>query len=262
MKKILYFTMLVATLAACQTNTTTETTEEKPAKTYPEVLEAAFDAHGGIERWQSMRTLQFDLDRREKTERQLIDLKTRKVFIKHPEYKVGFDGDQVWVSPAKVAFGNGSARFYHNLTFYFFAMPFVVGDDGTNYEVLPQQTINGKTYDAVSVTYGSNVGDSPEDEYILHFDTATHQLELLLYTVTYFSGEKGDKYNALFYDDWQNSNGFIVPNSYKGYEFSNDSLGNQRYVRSFRNVQLDMTVPDSTLFLKPDVAEIDSLIVN
>lgn len=258
---------LLLTFIACQPSTTesdTETTSPQeetpqPVINLPKELASALEAHGGLERWQSMKTLEFEIERADSTEHHLIDLTNRKVLLSHPNYKLGFDGQDVWVSPNKEAFGKGSARFYHNLIFYFHAIPFVLADPGINYEILPQRELDGKTYDAVKISYNDGVGDAPDDYYIAHFDTETHLMKLLLYTVTYYSGESNDKYNALVYDEWEEVNGLLMPKLMKGYKFSEDQLGDLRYERPFENIKLSTEAPDQSLFEMPETAEIDPL---
>ncbi len=226
----------------------------------PDLLQSSLEAHGGLDRWESMKTMAYTVERREKPERHLIDLQTRKVLLTHEDYKLGFDGQEVWVSPNKAAFGDGSARFYHNLRFYFVAMPFIVSDPGIKYEVLSEKELNGKKYDALRITYNEDVGDAPEDEYILHFDPETHQMEWLLYTVTYYTGQPGERYNALHYSAWQEVNGLIVPKKMEGYRFEDGQIGEKRYERLVEDFELTTIQPDPAQFEIPKEAEIDSLI--
>ncbi len=228
----------------------------------PKILMKAMEAHGGFERWQDMKTMIYTVERAEKPEQHLIDLDSRKVLLSHDDYRLGFDGQEVWVSPNKAAFGRGSARFYHNLRFYFVSMPFIVADPGINYEVLPAKTIQGKTYDALRITYNDGVGDAPEDEYILHFDPETGKMEWLLYTVTYYTGEAADKYNALHYSEWEDVNGLIMPKIMAGYIYENGEIGEQRYERLVSDFQLLESKKDPSIFVMPEEAEIDSLLVN
>lgn len=250
---------------ACQAPATSTTT---PAFDYvaaakakmPKALLAGIEAHGGLERWDEMQTWAYTIPRNDKPERHFVDLKTRKVRLSHDDYTVGFDGQEVWVTPNKAAFGNGSPRFYHNLIWYFHAFPFIMADPGINYEVLPAKKMNGKAYDAIKISFNAGVGDAPDDYYIAHFDPDTHQMYLLLYTVTYFQGKPGEKYNAIIFDNWKEVNGLLVPASFKGYKYENGELGEQRYERAFTDLELTTTPADPTQFEMPAGAAIDSLI--
>jgi hypothetical protein len=83
-------------------------------------------------------------------------------------------------------------------------------------------------------------------------------MELLLYTVTYYSKESHEKYNALLYE-WQEVNGMQVTKSIKGYKYDSGRLGDLRYESSFNNVTFSKEKPDDSIFSIPNIAEIDSL---
>ena len=151
-------------------------------------------------------------------------------------------------------------RFYHNLIFYFYAIPFVLADPGINYEVLPDRTINGKDLTAVKITFNEGVGDAPDDYYIAHFDKTTNELYLLLYTVTYFSGETNENFGAIVYDEWTVVNEVKLPKVMKGFRYQADTLGAQRYVRNFDRIKISEEALVNSLFEIPENSEIDTLI--
>lgn len=250
---------------AKDTNQQPEANTQPTPKTrdYPATMAKALEAHGGIARWESFGTLEYDLKNSMLDtfgiEHQLIDLWSRKVLLTTGHYKIGYDGQEVWITPNLEANGPMSPRFYHNLIFYFFGIPFLLADPGINYEDLGLVTVAGKPYEAVKVTYKPNVGDSDKDIYVAHFNPETHQLELLLYTVTYFSGEKHENYNALVYDQWQTIDGLVVPQSMKGYKYESDTLGELRYAVEFTNVGFKAAQPDAAVFAMPQGAAIDPL---
>ncbi|MEQ9442236.1 MAG: DUF6503 family protein [Cyclobacteriaceae bacterium] len=243
---------------ACNSpETSSAPSSENTAPEYPALLQEALEAHGGLDTWQSFGQLAYDVYRGEAlVDHQLIALPSRKVFIENEQYNIGFDGQQVWVSPDTSAYPGSSARFYHNLQFYFFALPFVLADPGIHYEVLEPREFQGTTYDVLKVTYEANVGDASNDEYIAYFDPSSHQLHLLLYTVTYFSQSPGENYNARLYQDWQTVNGLQVPQRVLGYRWEADSLGEPRGTTEYRNVVLDKTAPDPGIFQMPEEASI------
>ena len=234
-------------------------TEEDKYSALPTELRLVLDAHGGLENWDEMKALEYRFARGEKDELHQINLEDRKVRIEGGGYTIGYDGKEVWVAPNKEAYSGSSARFYHNLMFYFYAMPFVLADPGINYEILPAAEILGKTYNKISITYNSGVGDAPEDEYILCYDPETNKMEWLLYTVTYFSKEKGKKYNALHYNEWKEVNGLLLPKTMVGYRTSNDSITEKRYESLFSEIKVSNIEYPSDKFEMPQEAEIDSL---
>ena len=84
-------------------------------------------------------------------------------------------------------------------------------------------------------------------------------MEWLLYTVTYFSGEKSTRYSAINYSKWQDLNGLLLPEVMIGYKFANDSIGEKRYDRMFNNAKISIAPADQSIFEMPNQAEIDSL---
>ena len=200
-------------------------------------LDAVLAAHGGLDTWDQYRQVEFDVFVNDTlVDHQLVDLQTRKVLITADAYTIGFDGKEVWVTPDKEAYKGNSARFYHNLQFYFFAIPFVLADPGTRHEALGQRQFQGKDYDVVKTSYGNNVGDAPEDYYLTYSDPQTHQLKLLLYTVTYFSSTAHENFNARVYDSLQQVDGLTLPAKMISYKWENGTLGEKRSETSFRNV--------------------------
>lgn len=253
------FLLLTVLLLVSACNTVQVPQQQVKTNPLPTVLKKALTAHGGLAKWQGMNTLEYSAERKEKPERHIIDLQSRKVLLKHDDYQLGFDGKEVWVSPNLAAFGKGSPRFYHNLYFYFYTIPFVLADPGVHYEVLPQKELKGQLYNALKVTYGAGVGDAPDDYYIAHFNTETNLMEWLLYTVTYYSGEKNEKFKALHYE-WQQVNGLTLPSKLTGYKYEDGKIGDLRYTRPFKNVQIKTTKVNSSIFEMPNGAEIDPLI--
>ena len=256
-KQYLLLFAILLFVSAC--NTVKVSPQQVKATPLPTLLKKALTAHGGLAKWQEMNTLEYTLERQEKPERHIIDLQSRKVLLKHDNYQLGFDGEEVWVNPNLAAFGKGSPRFYHNLYFYFYAIPFVLADPGVHYEVLPQKELNGQVYNALKVSYGAGVGDAPDDYYIAHFNTETNLMEWLLYTVTYYSGEKNEKFKALHYE-WQQINGLTLPSKLTGYKYEDGKIGDIRYTRPFTDVQIKSTKLNSSIFEMPNGSEIDPLI--
>ncbi|SDX81118.1 DUF6503 family protein [Hymenobacter psychrophilus] len=269
MKNSFYFSLAALLVVSCTSNPEQQAgvpaataTVAAASRELPELLQQALTAHGGLAAWQQFGTMEYRLKTTLgalRDEKHLIDLRTRQVRIEAPDYQIGMDGQQVWVSPSKAAFGEMSPRFYHNLFFYFFSIPFVLADEGTVYEDLGTRTIAGKDYRALKVSYETGRGDSSGDEYIAHFDPQTHRLELLLYTVTYFEPGKEASYNALLYSDWQEVNGLLLPQKMEGHKFANNEIGDLRYQADFSNVRLDRAPPAASRFAMPQGAIIDSV---
>jgi hypothetical protein len=225
---------------------------------YPAYFMDVVQAHGGLENWQKLGTMQFRLLSNGSTETHIIDLKNRKDLVKSDSYTMGYDGAQVWVSPNKAAYPGKSARFYHNLYFYFYAIPFVLADPGVRYEQMPDTELQGKRFQTIGVTFGEGIGDTPEDQYRLLIDPETNRMEWLLYTVTFFDGKPSDKFNALKYEDYQEQKGLLFPGKMTGYKYENGQIGDVRYSVSIEDLQLKEEQPEQGQFEKPEQAEVDA----
>ena len=254
----LYFLLIFLSFSSCRSTEVAESVDYY--SNVPSELKPVFEVHGGLDSWNNMKALSFEKDAGDgKTELHEIDLHSRKARIKGDGYTIGYDGNEVWVSPNKSAYKGSSARFYHNLYFYFYAMPFVLADPGINYEILAPREILGKTYNQVSIRYGSGVGDAPEDEYIICYNPETNQMEWLLYTVTYYSKESSDNYRALHYDDWSEVNGLLLPNRMVTHKISNDTIMEATKERFFEKGLVSEKAFDQHIFEMPKEAEVDSL---
>jgi hypothetical protein len=226
---------------------------------YTSQFKELLQAHGGLENWRKYGLMQYKLTTKDNSETHIIDLKTRKDLVLAEKYKIGFDGDQVWVSPNRLAYPGKSARFYHNLYFYFYAIPFVLADPGINFEDLGQTEIQGKSYKTLGVTFSEGIGDTPEDEYRLLIDLETNRLEWLLYTVTYFDKKTSNTFNALKYDNYQEHKGLIFPQKLTGYTYANGQIGDVRYSVSIDSLLLEEKQPEQQQFEKPTNAEYENL---
>ncbi len=258
MNRINLILLLIA--MACQKS-------EKPAenigdtssesRSYPASLTKSFDRLGGLERWKQMKTLSYSIEKKEGMEHHAIDLQSRRVRISADDYTIGFDGKDVWLAPDSTSFAS-NARFYHNLYFYFYALPYLAADPGLNYEDLGKAIVNGSTYDKVLITFNDHVGDSPEDEYVLYFNEEG-LLELINYSVTYYDVSRAKKkYSAIKYEDWATVNGLLLPGRLVGFEWENDSLGDKRYERTFLDPELsEQQLPDS-VFARPAGAHVST----
>ncbi|WP_424962514.1 DUF6503 family protein [Ekhidna sp.] len=254
-----YLTILsLVVLIACQPNKQNQDTEEE-AKAYEapkhhsESLTKVLDAHGSHEQWSKMKYLSYTKGE----EYTITNLQNRKIRVESPDQTIGFGGTDVWVTPDTV--DASRARFYHNLFFYFYAMPFVVGDPGAFYEDVEPRELKGKTYNGIKISYGENVGDAPDDNYILWFDPETNKMEWLMYTVTYRSGEPSDTYKLIRYDQWSEFNGLLLPTAIQWHQYKGDSVGEMSNEVRFENIQVTEESPADSLFVMPENAQIAPL---
>lgn len=260
MKKVILL-VLVISIFACKNKTTptldySEETLDVTTSIYPENITKVFDAHGGLDAWKSMRLLEFTMEKKNGAEVTTTDLRNRKSHIETPDNILGYNGKDVWVLNKGDKPYKGKARFYYNLMFYFYAMPFILADDGIIYEDVDPLVFEGKSYPGIKIAYESGVGESPEDEYILYYNPDTYKMEWLGYTVTYFSKEKGNEFHFRKFNAWQDVNGLLLPEAMVGYNYENNMPTTAKRETKFINVKLEKEQPDAAMFEAPAGAKI------
>jgi hypothetical protein len=226
---------------------------EKP-KEYPAQLQAMFTAHGGLNHWKKMNNLCFEMKGKSGEETHTVSLPDRKTKIESKDWSIGYDGKGVWLLKHDLGY-EGNPVFYHNLMFYFYAMPFIISDPGTNYETVAPTELDGKIYNGLKVSYNKGVGDSPEDEYILYFDPETNKMAWLAYTVTFKDQKKSDDWHYIKYDRWQDVNGLLLPEKLVWYNIENGKPKGKKMDVKFDKITATETMLDASVFAKPAEAE-------
>ncbi|GEQ85872.1 hypothetical protein ULMS_13800 [Patiriisocius marinistellae] len=262
MKKILLVAGIAMAFTACKNETKENINANdivindtiKVDKSFPASVAGVMKAHGGFEQWNKMNNLCFEIDKNGGVEAHTTSLKDRKAKIEHKDWTIGFDGNDAWLLENEKGSYEGNARFYHNLMFYFYAMPFVLADDGITYTDLPETEIDGEKYKGIKISYGTDVGDSPKDEYALYFDPSTNQMVWLGYTVTYNQGEKSDKWSFIKYDKWQKVNGLMLPEKLTWYNVENGLPTSERKDMLFSKVTATETILENKIFARPQGA--------
>ncbi|WP_412984340.1 hypothetical protein [Pontimicrobium sp. IMCC45349] len=260
MKKITVLLFFFALLISCKeqpkTNEIKDVSVEVLEKQYPENISKIFEAHGGIDQWNKMKSLEFTMPNDNGDETTLTDLKSRKSLITMPKHTIGFDGKDVWLQNLDTISYKGNAKFYYNLMFYFYAMPFVLGDDGITYTETEALQFEGKMYPGIKIAYNAGVGESPDDEYVLYYDSETNKMAWLGYTVTYFSKEKSKKFNYIRYTDWEQTKGLLLPTNIEWYNYENGKITTKRSSVVFQNNSLSEEETDASEFMRPKEANI------
>ena len=238
------FAFIFLVLVAACTNSKESTDANQQSSRYPQTLEKIFKRHGSLATWQKMKSLTYEIVGDDGNEKQMIHLADRRERIEAPDFITGFDGENIWLEADSTY--NGDPVFYHNLMFYFYAMPFVMADEGINYSIADTLTFEGKQFPGIKITYEANVGNSPKDEYYLHYDPETYQMTWLGYTVTYFSGEKSKDISWIRYNDWVDNSNLLMPRSMTWYKYEEEKLTEPRGTAEFDKVQISSeTLPDS-----------------
>lgn len=232
-----------------------QTVAKEAGSRYPEDFTKVLDAHGSLNKWRSKRTLSFELPKPEGSEVHTIDLHARKDRIEMGDVAMGFDGTEIWLKDGQGAY-KGNPAVYHNLMFYFFAMPFVFADPGINYgETLPL-TFEGKEYPGIHISYDNGVGASSKDDYFLHYDPETFQMVWLGYTFTYGSDEKSENVKWIRYNDWGEVSGVLLPKSITWHAYEGRTIKEAKKTASFLHVSLDVSSKPDTFYQKPENAKV------
>lgn len=103
------------------------------------------------------------------------------------DYKDGgtvyFNGTNVYGYPKETDFKG--ARFDIFTWSYFFALPYKLNDPGTAWGTPANYKWGDVDYLASKLTFGAEVGDTPEDWYVVYKNPATHMLEGAAYIVSF-----------------------------------------------------------------------------
>lgn len=276
MKQLLPLAIMLLLLSACKNekkdnseNTTTDPRVEKietdsvktianetkdvttnKIKEIPAELQAVFTAHGGLQHWKQMNNLCFEMKGKNGDETHTVSLQDRKTKIESKDWSIGYDGKKVWLLRHDVGY-EGDPVFYHNLMFYFYAMPFIIADPGTNYTALEPTALDGKMYNGYKVSYNDGVGDSSKDEYKIFFNPETNKMAWLGYTVTFKEQKKSTDWHYIKYDKWQDVNGLLLPEKLTWYTVENDKPKKKEMDIKFDKISASETVLDASVFNKP-----------
>lgn len=154
----------------------------------------AINAHGGLEKWYAQSPLYYrfnyrptDTDQTVRDSYILNDYVNARAVHESADQEgvtYGFDGQDAWHAPAETE-PTVSPRFWSLTPYYFVGLPFVLADEGINFERLDDADLAGTSYHRVKVTYEAGTGDADEDYYVLWLNPATKQLDALNYIVSY-----------------------------------------------------------------------------
>ncbi|RKR07098.1 hypothetical protein CLV91_3083 [Maribacter vaceletii] len=222
---------------------------------YPDVFKKVLNAHGGLDAWKENSLLIFEIAKEEYVEKHSIDLKLRRERVDAPDYSLGFDGENIWMLNEKNLF-KGDPVFFHNLYFYFFAMPFVIADKGIVYSETENLDFNGVSYPGIKISFNTGVGTSSKDNYFLHYHPETNKMEWLGYTVTYRSGEVSENVKWIRYNNWQTINNIVLPKSISWYKYEGRTLIEPDHVLEFTNATLSSNKIKEDYFKMPNNAQV------
>ena len=246
-------TGVVLLFVACQTPDKSEeivsSTVEDTAQNIPEALRKVLQAHGSLRQWRKMQALYFEIVKDPQNEKHIVQLQDRLDRVEGSNFIMGYNGQEVWMEADTTYKGN--AEFYHNLMFYFYAMPFVLADPGINYRQAEPLMAEGKQYPGIAVAYDDGIGTSPKDEYLLYYHPETFEMAWLGYTATYFSNERSTNFNWISYSGWDTINGLKLPTKLTWYNHEDGAPTEARNTVQFVNISISDEAPEANLFAGP-----------
>ena len=230
---------------------------EKKAVDYPKEFTKVLDAHGGLKKWKSEKTLVFEIPKGDTKDVHTIDLDSRKDKVTSAKVDIGFDGNEAWAVDKSGDY-KANPYFMHNLMFYFYAMPFVLADNGIQYSEVPDLVVEGKNYPGVKISFESSAGVSSQDEYHLHYDPQTYQMRWLVYTATFGADKKSDRFGLIGYSDWAKVDGILLPTKLNWHKYEDGQVKEVRNSVSFENISLSKKSMPATFYAKPKDAKVYS----
>lgn len=149
---------------------------------------------------------------------------TSAVIEKRDGSRMIYTGEKSFVFPDSAIYKK--ARFDMFTWTYFFALPYKLSDPGTQWSTFTgEKTINETEYKTKKLTFDSNIGDSPDDWYVLYSDPETNLLNYAAYIVTLSkSTEEAEKDpHAIQYSDYKDIDGIPIAHSWTFWAWAADS---------------------------------------
>lgn len=228
----------------------------------------------GIDDWRKQAAVAYDI---------VIEFGGKKAFEAKTIYEIGservrietvdgvvmvWDGEDAYVSPADAEWPGPPARFHLRTWTYFFAAPFKLRDPGAHLKPhdAPLSPAHKDAFPSAKLTFEDNVGDAPDDWYIVYKTPAgqgaeAHRLKAMAYIVTFGVGkEKAEEEpHAIVYGGYQQVEGVVLSTRWQFHHWSAEkgyvgepigraTLSNLRFVE-----------PAERAFVVPDGARKDEL---
>jgi len=168
-----------------------------------------------------------------------------------------YDGNKVYLCPAN-AEAKG-ARFDMFTWQYFFSIPFKLTDPGTKWETLESVELNGNPYDLGKLSFEKNIGDAPDDWYVIYQERQSGLLHAAAYIVTFGTEQEKAEQNphAIVYSNYKVVEGIPIATKWFFHNWnSTEGFGDQLGEATISNVVF-FNAKDS-LFEKPE----NSLVIN
>ena len=163
-----------------------------------------------------------------------------------------YDGERVYLTPRKAK--DKGARFDMFTWTYFFGLPYKLNDPGTKWAMEQDRTLekDGVEYSTAKLTFGENVGDAPDDWYLIYRDPSTQLIKSAVYIVTY--GSNGDiskaeaNPHAIVYNTYEEVAGIPIATSWSFHDWTAErGLGKQLGDAAISNISFLQVNPETFL---------------
>lgn len=170
-----------------------------------------------------------------------------------------YDGNEVYLAPSSA--NSQGARFDMFTWTYFFALPYKLNDKGTVWTENKELQLGDSSYQTAKLSFEKNIGDAPDDWYVIYADKNTNRLYAAGYIVTFGNNDvqkaEADPH-AIEYKDYIEVENipFATQWIYYGWTVSEgftDQIGDA----SLTNIKF--VNPEKTFFEKPENASVISL---
>lgn len=149
-----------------------------------------------------------------------------------------YDGKNAYLCPADAE--PKGARFDMFTWQYFFAIPFKLTDPGTKWETLDSVEMNGNKFDVGRLSFGENIGDAPDDWYVVYQERETGLLHAAGYIVTFGNGdqEKAEQNpHAIVYSEYEVVDGIPIATKWSFHNWNlKDGFGEKIGEASISNI--------------------------
>lgn len=237
-------------------------------------VEEMIIAHGGMDRWANISTLQFGFFTKvigapnpqpPFYSVETTNLNTGAAIIEWPWFSAEtiWDGEHVWSRnwPIKPL----PPGFFTQLTTSFITLPWLTQTKSVNlygpFEGrLPADAHDPKTYDVVRMTFEKPNPKIPGEYYEIYIDPETKLMRAIKFNITHpgmvrIAGQNiGPNYHVI--SEYQNIDGFVMPTYYFTYGSGNNAGQNTNALHVVFNLKSNVQIDDS-LFAMPADAVLD-----
>lgn len=257
---------LMGLLAAVSATLAHEGEHDRFAAGYAKPIEKAH----GIENWKSKKAISYDIE---------IAFGGNVIFSGHSIFEIGaervrleaedgtvmvWDGQDAWYTPADKEFKGPPPRFHLRTWTYFLSVPFKLRDPGAHLHELPDAPLMDGKYPKLKrakLTFGEDVGDAPDDWYVLYRQANTDRLAAMSYIVTYSkSAEQAEKEpHAIVYKGYERFEGVALSTEWDFHHWSADKGVFGEPIGHVKITNVKFIDPPAGAFAKPDDAARDAL---